>query len=594
MLTTLRNLALTIGLVVALILSAKSVLESRDHRMPSLEEASFGYSAGAESETATSAAAAANAVTVMAVGDIACGKRTASACKHVETSDVVLRENPDAVLTLGDTQYECGELDDFNEFFDPSWGRFKEKIRPAIGNHEYQVPRRDDGEPNVGKCPYATPGAPGYFTYFGAAANPQDPLCQARCAGYYSWDLGEWHFIVLNDQCSQRGAGGCDPTSPQYAWLLHDLATHQNQCTIAYWHTPRYSSGRHGNHEKYVDFWQALYAAGVDIVLNGHDHDYERFAPQDPHGNLDPDYGIRAFVVGTGGRNLTSESEETGLLPNSEVFDHSTFGVLKLTLRPGNYDWEFVPIEEPGTKQFTDKGTGTCHGAPPVKTVPGTPVAATPVTQPLTCAMPAVAGDDFAAGLSRWAKVEGLTVERGPGSPSTIVRARSSSGATYARMNLGGAYSSLTYRLRFNVLDQGDASFNLLKVRTVDDKAILGVYVAADGSLGYRNDVAKIANNGRTYVTKSTWHDLVVQVTIGERGDDVSIWLDGQLVTELTGSAELGSAPIGWIQLGENSSGPVYEVLFADVQVNGFSESATGTPVASPVASPIPSADLPC
>ncbi len=192
----------------------------------------------------------------------------------------------------------------------------------------------------------STSGASGYYGYYGPAAG--DPK-----QGYYSYDLGAWHIVVLNGNCSP--VGGCGAGSPQEKWLRADLAASPAKCTLAYWHQPRFSSGEHGSTSTYKPFWQALYDLGADVVVNGHDHDYERFAPQDPSGVADASKGIRAFVVGTGGAGQRAFST---IRANSEVRNTGTFGVLRLTLRPASYDWEFLPV---AGKTFTDKGTTACH-----------------------------------------------------------------------------------------------------------------------------------------------------------------------------------------------------------------------------------------
>ncbi len=186
-----------------------------------------------------------------------------------------------------------------------------------------------------------------YFDYFGAAAG--DPK-----TGYYSYELGTWHIIVLNSEC--KDVGGCDSGSPQEKWLRADLAANPAACTLAYWHKPLFSSGgAHGNDLTVKALWQALYEANADVIVGGHDHDYERFAPQQPDGAADPARGIREFVVGTGGKNHRPFGPP---IRNSEVRDATAFGVLKVTLKPGGYDWQFIP--EAG-KSFTDSGTGACH-----------------------------------------------------------------------------------------------------------------------------------------------------------------------------------------------------------------------------------------
>ncbi len=237
---------------------------------------------------------------------------------------------PGEIATLGDNAYETGSPSDYANCYAPTWGRLLSRTHPAPGNHEY-----------------LTPGASGYFSYFGAAAGAPD-------SGYYSYELGAWHIVVINSNCS--AVRGCQTGSRQEAWLRADLAAHRASCTLAYWHHPRFSSGEHGDTVAMQPIWQDLYDAGADVVLNGHDHDYERFAPETPTGAADPARGIREFVVGTGGKNhypITRAPE-----PNSEVRNWDTFGILKLTLHARSYDWQFIP--EAG-KTFTDSGSGRCH-----------------------------------------------------------------------------------------------------------------------------------------------------------------------------------------------------------------------------------------
>lgn len=238
--------------------------------------------------------------------------------------------NPDAVLTLGDNAYDNGTLTEFNNYYQPTWGRHKTKTHPTPGNHEYH-----------------TSGASGYFDYFGT-------LAAERGKGYYSYDLGGWHLIALNTNSSCTTVA-CAAGSAQEQWLRADLAAHPNSCTLAYWHHPRFSSGSHGSFQGAAALWQALYDANADVVLNGHDHSYERFAPQTPGGARDDARGIREFVVGTGG---SSHYAITSGIANSEARNGDTYGVLKLTLGNGTYDWQFIP--EAG-KTFTDSGTDTCH-----------------------------------------------------------------------------------------------------------------------------------------------------------------------------------------------------------------------------------------
>jgi hypothetical protein len=265
---------------------------------------------------------------LIAAGDI-------SRCSHDrdEATAQLLDDIAGTVITLGDNVYPNGTLAQFNDCYEPTWGRHKERTRPSPGNHDYRV--------------Y---GAAGYYTYFGAAASPLEPNCISNCKGYYSYDLGAWHIVVLNSSIN-HSAG-----SPQEKWLRADLAANQSTCTLAYWHHPLFSSGRHGNSPSVQALWQALYDHGADVVLNGHDHTYERFAPQSPTGNAEPTRGIRQFIVGTGGAGLYSFPPNERH-PNSEVRNDTTWGVAKLTLHPTTYDWEFIPILG---QTFTDSGTASC------------------------------------------------------------------------------------------------------------------------------------------------------------------------------------------------------------------------------------------
>lgn len=257
------------------------------------------------------------------------------------------------VLALGDNAYEAGTLQEFQNCYDPAWGRHKARTHPVPGNHEY-----------------ITGGASGYYTYFGDAATPLEPGCTKECKGYYSFDVGAWHLIALNSETPG------DPGTEQEQWLRADLAAHPTQCTLAYWHKPRFSSGDHGNGAG-QGLWNALYDYGADIVLVGHDHDYERFAPQDGSAQYAPDRGIREFVVGTGGAQLR---DFRFIQPNSEVHNSETFGVLKLTLHPASYDWEFIPIP---SQTFRDAGSGQCVSAGNLPVAPA-PVAAPNTPAPTT------------------------------------------------------------------------------------------------------------------------------------------------------------------------------------------------------------------
>ena len=229
------------------------------------------------------------------------------------------------VFTAGDNAYEAGTTQEYRDCYAVTWGRHKARTRPSPGNHEYD-----------------TPAAVPYYSYFGAIAGPPG-------LGYYGYDVGSWHIVSLN---SNVAAG---PGSAQYQWLQADLSVSRAECTMAYWHHPVFSSGEHGNDPLMQPIWQLLYDHGATLVINGHDHDYERFALQDPSGRPDPARGLREIISGTGGRSLRTFPTTVA---NSEVRDSSSYGVLKLTLRTRAYDWEFVPV---AAGSFHDAGSGSCR-----------------------------------------------------------------------------------------------------------------------------------------------------------------------------------------------------------------------------------------
>lgn len=273
----------------------------------------------------------------MAAGDIACdpaasnfngGVGTATSCRQRDTANLL--GPADLVLALGDIQYECGGLAAFQASFDLSWGAFKSRIRPTLGNHELLGAGGTDCD--------ASRSAAGYYTYFGAAAP----------AGAYSFDAGGWHFATVDSSC---GEAAC---AAQASWLSSDLAANPTECSVVFYHHPRWSSGTHGDSADSDPFWRAAAAAGVEIILNGHEHIYERFAPMDANGAASAS-GVREFVVGTGGKNHTTPGVPR---PNSEVRNGTAFGVLQLTLRADTYDWQFLPIVG---QTFTDAGSGSCQ-----------------------------------------------------------------------------------------------------------------------------------------------------------------------------------------------------------------------------------------
>jgi hypothetical protein len=259
-------------------------------------------------------------VVIAGAGDIAGCPATGAG----QTAAVLDAVAPSQVFTVGDNAYPNGTAADFT-CFESTWGRFKPSMIPVPGNHEYN-----------------TPGAPGYYDYFGVLAGP-------RGLGYYAKDVGTWRVYALNTECT---AVDC---AAEATWLANDLAANPRQCVVGIWHEPRFSSGPHGDASWVAPFYQALYNAGAEVVLNGHDHHYERFDPMDPNGTLDATRGLREFIVGTGGIGSTVLN---AVHANSAARQTGTFGVLKLTLRAASYDWEFVPV---AGRTFTDSGTASCH-----------------------------------------------------------------------------------------------------------------------------------------------------------------------------------------------------------------------------------------
>ena len=321
---------------------------------------------------------------IAAAGDIACspsGAVTSTKCRQRSTSDLLVGAGLSGVLPLGDLQYASGSYSSFTKSYAVSWGRVSPITFPAAGNHEY-----------------LTSGAQGYFDYFNGAG-AFGGRAGDRDKGYYSFDIGSWHLIALNsgDKCNPVS---CAKGSAQETWLRADLAAHPTSCTLAFWHHPRFNSGHGGNASFMGAIYQDLYDANADVVLGGHAHNYERFAPQDPSGKLDRARGLRQFVVGTGGAFFTSIGSKA---PNSEVRNNSTYGVLMLTLHPTSYDWRFVP--EAG-KTFTDAGSESCHGIlPPLPQSRPRLQSAPPRVglgrgQEVTCTVVGTPGDDLLEGTA--------------------------------------------------------------------------------------------------------------------------------------------------------------------------------------------------
>lgn len=265
-----------------------------------------------------------SAPVVLAVGDIAsCGTDR-------DEATAALLEPAATILALGDLVHDKGSAQEFADCYQPGWGPYKAFTRPTPGDREY-----------------LEPSARAYFDAFGGAAgSPQE--------GWYSFEVGSWHVIALNSNCDF--IGGCRAGSPQEQWMLRDLATHPTRCTLAYWHHPRFSStSPQGGSVQLQALWDGLFRAGVDVMLAGHEHNYERFAALNDRGQPDPDRGIRQFVVGTGGFGLSAFGRQA---TGSEVRDNTTFGVLRLELGDGTYNWQFLAVDG---RRVVDSGSDRCH-----------------------------------------------------------------------------------------------------------------------------------------------------------------------------------------------------------------------------------------
>lgn len=445
-----------------------------------------------------------------------------------EATAALLDSIPGTVFTAGDNVYPTGSIANFGNCYQSSWGRHLARTRPAPGNHEY-----DD------------PDAAGYFAYYGAVAG--DPA-----EGYYSYDLGTWHVVVLNSNCA--AIGGCHAGSPQETWLRADLAASTTACTAAIWHHPRYSSGPHGSNSFMQPMWEALYQAGVDVAVAGHDHDYERFAPLGANGLPDPSYGIRQFVVGTGGKEHYTFG---AIQPYSEVRNDTTFGVLKLTLHPGSFDWQFVPV---AGATFTDTGTGACHGAPPP---PATGFA-----------------DGFeSGGFGAWPSVvtgsDGQAVVQ-----SSIVR----TGTRAARFTMTTTTGSVAYArtpfstplqrpiasgsFRFQAEGGAGANAPLLRLFDPNGTRLLSLY--RQNQTGGQIWVQHSGRFERTaaVVPLQTWASVEVRVVLAGAGTStVQVSVDGAVVYQVA-NANVGTVGVGFVQIGNDTRGQALDVAVDDVAVS--------------------------
>jgi acid phosphatase type 7 len=314
-------------------------------------------------------------VTLVGAGDIArCDAGYDEQTAQLIGNTLASLSNPAKVITLGDNAYSSGTRAQFANCFDNYrlsdgstydssrrawWGQYKDQTMPSLGNHEYL----NSTDPALRSNPY--------FDYFSAqngfklpaapVPNTADNPGLTKGKGYYSYDLGSWHIVVLNSNCDYTG---CDSTSAQAAWLAKDLASHPAQCTLSYMHHPLYATGTGGLEPRVKPLWQILYDNGAEVILNGHDHRYERLARIDPNDNPDPNHGIRPLIAGTGGDpgSGTTDTNE----PNSQVKIFGTAGILRMDLSDTSYSWKFVAVDGTANGTVMDSGIESCHGAPAV------------------------------------------------------------------------------------------------------------------------------------------------------------------------------------------------------------------------------------
>ncbi|MCW2952019.1 MAG: Alkaline phosphatase, partial [Conexibacter sp.] len=414
-------------------------MDGRSQACHGPEARAFGVAAAVACVLAFAVPASARAAdpVLAAAGDIACAPGSAVTpvdCHQQATSNLIIAAAPSAVATVGDNQYESGLLTEFTGAgaFDATWGRLTPLLHPAPGNHEYTI----------------SPTADGYFRYFGGLAGPST-------GGYYSYDVGAWHVVSLNSNCSDTGCSdllhGAVSTA-EVRWLQSDLDAHAGRCTLAYWHHPRFTSGPIGDSPGVGALWDQLYAHRADVTLAGHDHDYERFAPMNPAGAADAQ-GIREFVVGTGGQNHGGAA--TNFHPYSQVFDNTDFAVLMLTLHPASYDWALE--RDDGT--VLDQGSGQCHAQPPIVT--------TGAASQVTTSSAAVAGTVDPNALSTSYQFGyGTTTAYGASSPT--VSAGSGKGPVAASASLGGLSPATTYHYRLVAGNTAGTSYGPDQTFTTD------------------------------------------------------------------------------------------------------------------------------
>jgi acid phosphatase type 7 len=485
-------------------------------------------------------------------------------CQQKATSNLLVDGNFRAVLALGDQHY-CGSLAEYQQAYDPTWGRVKSITHPIPGNHEYLT--SGGSTPTTG-CDSSNAGAAGYFNYFGAAAgNPGQ--------GWYSYDIGAWHLIALNSNCTD--AGGCIPSSPQGLFLAADLAAHSNQCILAYWHIPLFSSGGRAAQNGYW-LWKQLYAAHADVVLDGHDHIYERFDPQDADGLADPN-GIREFIVGTGGANHTSIA---AVAANSEVRDTTTFGVLALTLHAGAYSWSF----EPARGTFTDSGSASCHNAGSTPSPsPGVSPSLSPGVSPSLSPSPTPGGSaTFPAAADSYVDASAPTATHGTLTSlrvdaSPVVR-------SYLRFNvtgLTGAVGGATLRVWANT-----AQATGYDAYSVADNTWAEMTITAANAPPFGQ--TRLGSSGK--IAAGTWTNLDVTAAISGNGI-VSFGLSTTSSTAVSLSSREGLHPPQLVVVSSGSgqtSSPTIRPSDSPTNPPTASPSPTPKPTSTTAATPTPAA----
>ncbi|MEA2512808.1 MAG: large repetitive protein [Thermomicrobiales bacterium] len=533
---------------------------------------------------------------VAAVGDGAGGKPAAAAVTNLIDS-----WNPNLFLYLGDV-YNSGSPAEFANWYAPDtyFGRFRDVSNPTIGNHEYGYRQTLDG----------------YMGYWGAPPH------------YYSFEANGWHFVSLD---SNDRFGELEPGTEQYEWLVEDLATNSAVCTILFFHHPVFNIGEHGDKDALLDIWRLAVERGVDLVLTGHDHNYQRWQPMDASANRSA-LGVTEFVVGTGGQsNYRFQTSDSRVAHSID----DVHGALRLELNREGAAYRFISTD--GATR--DAGTVPCRGALPDQAAPNVPdqlvasasqggeitlawrgaldnvgtvaydvyrdgsllatVAgishyadaavqpgqsytyrvsardaagnASPLSEPVgaVAVMPALFSDGFERGdFSRWNVVKGLAVDQQDvASGSFAARANSAGEVAFARDTLDPPESSLSYRVRFKILDQGKNPVTLLRFRA-HGESVLGVFVTQDNRLSYFDDVTRTSNTSRTKVTLREWHEVDARILVDGPRSRVEIWLDGEVVADLNTIEDLGTAPVDEIQMGDSAPKRRYDVLFDEVLVD--------------------------